>query len=223
MVGESKRRARSPQDKELRKTALLDAARELAVEQGVRAVTLTAVTARVGLHPSALRRYFDSREELLLELAEGGWAEWRDSLVAGIGGRDNLTAERVAEVVTGSLERLPVFCDLMTHVVLSLEGAVRLERARRYKLAATTAYDAMSEALAAAAAGLDRQGAQTVLTAAMACASYLYQLSRPTDTLRQLYAEQPRWAHDAARFRRQLTELLTAVALGSSTAVQARG
>jgi AcrR family transcriptional regulator len=213
VVSQPKQRARSPHDKQLRKTALLDAARDLAIEQGVREVTLAAVTARVGLHPSAVRRYFESREELLLELAEQGWADWRDRLVTGLNDAHGLTAEQIADLVSGSLEQLPLFCDLLTHVVLSLEGAVRLERARRYKIAASAAYDAMIQALVDA--DLDRQGAQTLLTAAMSCAAYLFQLSRPSATLRQLYTEQPRWAHDALRFREQLTSLLTAVTLGA--------
>ena len=49
----------------------------------------------------------------------------------------------------------------------------------------------------------------------MSCGAYLFQLSRPSATLRQLYAEEPRWAHDALRFREQLTTLLTAVARGA--------
>ncbi len=215
MVSQIRQRARSPQDKELRKTALLEAARNLATEQGVSEVTLTAVTAQVGLHPTAVRRYFESREELLLELAEQGWADWRDLLVSGLADVSGATAREVADIVSGSLEQLPLFCDLLTHVVLGLEGAVRLERARRYKTAATVAYDAMTEALADAGAGLDREGAQLLLTAAMSCAAYLFQLSRPTSTLRQLYAEEPRWAHAALRFREQLTALLTTVALGA--------
>ncbi|WP_345604529.1 TetR family transcriptional regulator [Pseudonocardia adelaidensis] len=214
-MSQARQRARSPQDKELRKTALLAAARELAAERGVREVTLTAVTARVGLHPSALRRYFESREELLLELAEQGWADWRDRLLSDLDDATELTPEALASVVSGSLEQLPLFCDLLTHVVLSLEGAVRLERARRYKLAATEAYDAMVEALAGADTGLDRDGARTFLAGAMSCAAYQFQLSRPSDTLRELYAQEPRWAHDALRFREQLTTLLTAVARGA--------
>lgn len=223
-----RQRARSAQDKELRVSALLDAARELGLDQGVREVTLTAVTTRVGLHPSALRRYFESREELLLELAERGWGDWRDELLAGLAGAPGplgspgpLGPDELADVVAGSLERLPLFCDLLTHVVLSLEGSVRLERARAYKQAATVAYDAMTDALVTAGTGdgasLDRAGAQTLLTAAMSTAAYLYQLSRPTETLRRLYAEEPRWAHDALRFRGQLTSLLTAVARGVAT------
>jgi AcrR family transcriptional regulator len=215
VVSTAKQRARSQHDKELRKTALMAAARELALEEGVREVTLTAVTARVGLHPSALRRYFESRDELLLELAERGWEEWRTELTRGLGDARDIAADELADIVSSSLERLPLFCDLLTHVVLSLEGAVRLERARRYKIAATAAYDAMTDALLGADARLDREGAQTLLTAAMSGAAYLFQLSRPTATLRQLYAEEPRWAHDALRFREQLTALLTTVALGA--------
>jgi AcrR family transcriptional regulator len=213
-VSQPKQRARSSHDKQLRKEALLDAARELAVEQGVREVTLAAVTARVGLHPSALRRYFESREELLLELAEQGWADWRDELRSRLRDARGLTAARLAGVVTDSLDALPLFCDLLTHVVLSLEGAVRLERARRYKLAASEAYDAMTQALVDADSGLDHDGARTLLTAAMSCGAYQFQLSRPTETLRQLYREEPRWAHSALRFREQLTTLLTAVVIG---------
>lgn len=214
-MSQPKQRARSPEDKELRKTALLAAARELAFEHGVREATLAAVTARVGLHPSALRRYFESREELLLELAEEGWADWRQRLVAGLGSARGLSADELGRIVATSLEELPLFCDLLTHVVLSLEGAVRLERARRYKAAASTAYDAMTEALLAADSGLDRAGAQAVLTSAMSFASYLFQLSRPSPTLRRLYAQEPRWAHDALRFRERLTALLTTVARGA--------
>lgn len=210
-----RQRARSRQDKELRRTDFLQAARELAHERGVRDVTLTAVTARVGLHPSALRRYFESREELLLELAEEGWLSWQHGLVSGLGHAQALSADEAARIISGSLEALPLFCDLVTHAVLSLEGAVRLERARRYKVASFAAYDAMTEALVATVSDLDHEGARTVLTTAMSAAAYLFQVSRPTATLKQLYASEPRWAHDALRFREQLTALLTTVVLGA--------
>jgi AcrR family transcriptional regulator len=220
-VSSTRQRARSVQDKELRRGALLAAARELAVEQGVREVTLTAVTARVGLHPSALRRYFESREELLLELAQDGWGEWRESLLAGLGTARDLRPERIGVLVAESMVRLPLFCDLLTHVALSLEGAVRLERARQYKTAASAAYDVMVAAVVAASADLDTTAAQIVLTGAMTSGAYLYQLSRPTDTLRRLYEQEPRWAHTALRFREQLTRQLSALALGAGPNVRA--
>ena len=65
------RRARSAEDKRKRTNDLLAAARQLATERGgVRHVTLAAVTDVAGLHPSAVRRYFASKEELLLEKDE---------------------------------------------------------------------------------------------------------------------------------------------------------
>jgi AcrR family transcriptional regulator len=215
-VSQPKQRARSAHDKELRRTALLDAARDLAIRHGAGEVTLTAVTAQVGLHASATRRYFESREELLLELTEQGWSDWRNALLAGLGDARGIPADELAAVLSGSLVQLPLFCDLLTHVVLSLEGAVRLERARQYKLAATAAYDVMVKALVDTESGLDHQAAYTVLTAAMTVGAYLFQLSRPSATLRQLYEEEPRWAHDALRFRDQLTTMLRVVILGAT-------
>jgi len=217
-MSQPRQRARSVEDKQLRKTTLLEAARDLASERGVREVTLAAVTSQVGLHPTAVRRYFESREELLLELAEEGWGQWRDGLIGGLGNTSDLSPGQLAAVVAGSLDELPLFCDLLTHVVLSLEGSVRLERARQYKTAAGLAYDEMTQALAGAGAGLDEQGARLVLTAAMSCAAYLFQLSRPTATLRELYTQEPRWAHDALQFRERLTGLLAAVAAGARDA-----
>jgi AcrR family transcriptional regulator len=207
-------RARSTEAKGQRVAAFLDAARDIADRDGVKNVTLTAVTRHVGLHPSALRRYFSSTEELLLQLAEQGWAEWRDHVIEGFGTARDLPPDVAADIVAGSLERSPIFCDLLTHVPLSLEGSVRIERARQYKLAASAANDAMVATIVSAVDQVDEAGARTVLASAMAYAAYLYQLSRPSPTLQQLYDEVPRWAHSALHFRARLTELLTAVFRG---------
>ncbi|MCW2862140.1 MAG: transcriptional regulator, TetR family, partial [Actinoallomurus sp.] len=68
-MGGMHRRARSQEAKLRRAEDLLEAARALAADRGgVRHITLAAVTEAAGLHPSAVRRYFASKEELLLEL-----------------------------------------------------------------------------------------------------------------------------------------------------------
>jgi hypothetical protein len=58
-------------------------------------------------------------------------------------------------VISESLVSLPVFCDLLTHVPLHLEGDVDIERARRYKTEAFAAHDAIAGAL-------DRAGSMTL-------------------------------------------------------------
>src|ERR1700730_863137 len=122
------RRARSQEAKLRRAEALLEAARTLATDLGgVRHVTLAAVTEVAGLHPSAVRRYFASKEELLLELAEQGWDAWRDALVDHLADARDLTPQAIAEAISATITSLPLFCDLLTHVPLSLEDGVDLE------------------------------------------------------------------------------------------------
>jgi AcrR family transcriptional regulator len=86
--GLMRERARSTEDKARRSEDLLTAAEALTLELGgVRFVTVAAVTERAGLHRTGARRYYASKEELLLELAERGWGQWRDTIAAELGDR----------------------------------------------------------------------------------------------------------------------------------------
>lgn len=208
------RRARSQEAKLRRTEDLLDAARALAADLGgVRHITLAAVTEAAGLHPSAIRRYFDSKEELLLELAERGWHQWRDALTARLAGVRGLTPGQIAAVLATTLAAQPLFCDLLTHVPLSLEGEVGIERARRFKTNSFAAYDAIVDALTTAGTMTTAQ-VQDLITAALGLTANLWQVSHPTPTLARLYAQHPRWGHVALDFQPRLYRLLRATATG---------
>ncbi|WP_205200141.1 hypothetical protein [Burkholderia sp. Cy-637] len=209
-----KERARSSEDKLQRSEDLLDAAESLALELGgVRFVTVGAVTERVGLHRTGVRRYYANREELLLELAERGWARWRDAIAYTLGSRTGLAPVEVADVVVDTVISLPVFCDLLTHVTLSLEGDVDMERARRYKTHAFAAHDSIVDALAAASVMAAEQ-VQGLLAATLMLAAGFWQVSHPTPSLARLYEEVPRWGHVALDFGPRLRGLLRAMAMG---------
>ena len=47
-------------------------------------VTLTDVASRAGVHYSAVRRYFTSHKEVLLNLAAEGWARFSDTVCASL-------------------------------------------------------------------------------------------------------------------------------------------
>jgi AcrR family transcriptional regulator len=209
-------RARSPEAKLRRAEDLLDAACTLATELGgVRHVTLAAVTEAAGLHPSSVRRYFDSKEELLLELAERGWRRWRDLVDERVAGEKRLTPGSTAEVVAETLATQPLFCDLLTHVPLSLEGEVALDRARRFKETAFEAHDGIVEALAHTGTMTPAQ-LTDLIAAALGMTANLWQVSHPTTTLAELYQRHPRWGHAALDFQPRLTRLLRATATGLS-------
>src|ERR1700756_4185758 len=77
-------RARRPEQKLERRDAILAAARELALRDGARPVSLADIAARVGIHKSALLRYFETREQIFLELTARAWREWAAALHNGL-------------------------------------------------------------------------------------------------------------------------------------------
>ncbi len=115
--------------------------------------------------------------------------------------------------MAGTLASQPLFCDLLTHVPLSLEGDVDIERARRFKTNSFAAHDAIVDVLTAASTMTSAQ-VQGVITVALALTANLWQLSHPTPTLAELYAQHPRWSHVALDFEPRLTRLLQATAFG---------
>src|SRR5258705_8279299 len=76
MDGSDFQRARSPEAKQQREDAILAAARSLGAKRGIRQITLTDIAEAVGMHKSALLRYFETREQIFLHLTAEDWREW---------------------------------------------------------------------------------------------------------------------------------------------------
>jgi AcrR family transcriptional regulator len=210
-------RAYSPQHKEQRATDLMQAARTLAARDGVRAVTLTAIATEADVHKSAVRRYFDSREDILLGLAEEGYTEWTHALTDRIQGAESLTAAELARAVTASLVERPLFCDLLTHVTLNLEREVTYQRVRTFKLTVGAALAPLEEAITSATA-LTSEQTNDLIIAVIAMTAPPWQAAHPAESLTRLYAEEPALAHIGIEFAPTLTRLLTAVCHGVTTA-----
>ena len=86
---------------------------------------------RIGIHKSALLRYFETREQIFLELTAAAWRDWAQALSsAGLDAAAPGGAALVADVFARSFADRPLFCDLIAHTPLNLErnvspGAVR--------------------------------------------------------------------------------------------------
>ncbi|MFD8970738.1 TetR family transcriptional regulator [Streptomyces sp. NPDC059568] len=210
-------RARSPENKARRAEDLLRAAEAVALELGgVRYITLAAVTDQAGLHRTGVRRYYASKEQLLLELAERGWGQWRDAVKNEIDGRTGLTPTEVAAVVSRTLSSLPVFCDLLTHTVLHLEGDVSIEHARQYKTTAIAARDDMAAAVSRAST-LTMEQIISLLAVAGFLGAGFWQVANPTPTLAKLYEEKPSWGHATTDIGPRLDAVLATFAAGLTT------
>ena len=93
-MGVTFQRARTEEQREIRRQAILDVASAMLDEMPVAAVTLNELSRRVGLAKPNVLRYFESREAVLLELLSHYLQEWLTDLAA--------------ELATGVDENLPI-------------------------------------------------------------------------------------------------------------------
>jgi len=209
------KRARTEEHKRQRAATLMEAARSLALERGVAAVTLTAVADRAGVHHSAVRRYFASHKDILLHLAAERWARWSNTVCEELQGPGRMPADRVAETLANGLADDPLFCDLLAYLPLRLEHETNVEQVVEFKRVCYPAIISITGAIACVAPAFGRQGSADAVTAATALAGWLWQVAHPPQPLLQAYAEEPvappEWDVD---FRPTLTRLLTATCVG---------
>ncbi|TDC74639.1 TetR/AcrR family transcriptional regulator [Streptomyces hainanensis] len=211
-------RARSPQAKRVREAAILDAAARLATADGIRAVTLTDIATAVGMHKSAMLRYFETREEIFLRLAGAGWAEWSREVrrrlahaVPGAAGED--PAVETAALLAESLVARPLFCDLLAHTPMNLERNVSTKAVRSFKLTAVAEAGAVGAALRRVVPLSPPQAGDVVATAT-AMAGALWQMAAPGTELRRFYESDPALAHAVVDVAPRLTGILTALLRG---------
>jgi AcrR family transcriptional regulator len=191
MSTETYQRARRPEQKLERRDAILSAARELALRDGVRTVSLADIAARVGIHKSALLRYFETREQIFLELTAEAWREWVAALHAELDEAALGSAALVADVFARSFSDRPLLCDLIAHTPLNLERNVSVESVRQYKL---TSLAAVQEAAAVAQRVLpDLTVAECLdfVAVVASLAGATWQMANPGPALAELYASDP--------------------------------
>ncbi len=209
------KRARTAETKRARAAALMEAARSLALESGVAAVTLTAVADRAGVHHSAVRRYYDSHKDILLHLAAEGWGRWSAAVCARLAGPGPMSPRRVAEALVAGLADDPLFCDLLAYLPLHLEHEVQPEQVIKVKRQSYPAVISLAEAIERALPALGRQGAADVLSSATALAGTLWQVVHPPADLVDAYATEPAVPPEFDfEFVPTLTRLLTAMCVG---------
>jgi AcrR family transcriptional regulator len=224
MTAETYQRARRPEQKLARRDAILGAAGELARRDGVRAVSLADIAARVGIHKSALLRYFETREQIFLELTAQAWREWAASLPAALGdsapggsapggsasgagapgGSAPGGAARVAEVFADSFASRPLLCDLIAHTPLNLERNVSVEAVRRYKLVSLGAVDEAAALVRRALPALTAAECTEFVAAVATLAGATWQMANPPGALAELYRGDPDLARACVDLRERL-------------------
>jgi AcrR family transcriptional regulator len=206
-------RARSPEAKRQREQAILQAARSLAAARTVREVTLTDIAAAVGMHKSAMLRYFETREQIFLALAAQEWREWSGVVRARLGALLDAAPQAVAAVLADTLATRPLFCDLLAHAPLSLERNVALDTAYRFKLVTVAEFRLVAADLASLLELTEFQ-AVDVVTTATGMAGALWQMAAPGTQLSTLHEKHPELAHLKVEVKPRLAGILTDLLTG---------
>ncbi|NEB63142.1 TetR/AcrR family transcriptional regulator [Streptomyces diastaticus] len=213
-------RARSEEQREVRRRAILDTTAAMLEEMPIGEVSLNELSRRVGLAKSNVLRYFESREAILLELLDRAWRQWVADLPALVrAGIDedapvHRRAEQFAAVIAGSLAQRRVLCDLLSAQAGVLEHNVSPQVAARYKRAAVAN---VADIAALAQQHLPELGdSASQLTAAMLMAiGAVWTHARPSAAMLAAYEADPSLTAFKLDFVTALREMLATLIAGT--------
>ena len=213
-------RARSDEQRELRRRAILDAAAAMLTEMPVSEISLNELSRRVGLAKSNVLRYFESREAVLLELLDSSFRDWTDGMgpvldaAVDPGAPVAERADQVAAALAGSLAREPVLCDLIGAQAAVLECNVSPDAAATYKRTSIANVAALAGLILRQVPELGEDDAGRFAAGVMLVTSALWPHARPSTAMLAAYQAHPDLAAMRIDFAATLREVLEVLVAG---------
>ncbi|WP_213003887.1 TetR/AcrR family transcriptional regulator [Winogradskya consettensis] len=210
-------RARSDEQREARRLAILGTVAAMLTEMPVTAISLNELSRRAGLAKSNVLRYFESREAILLELLDSEWKQWLAALPAQLDGVAD--GPSLAVALTDSLRSRRVLCDLLSAQAGVLERNVSADVAARYKRAALADVTALAALFRKTLPQLTAPAAEQLCAAAVMVIGAVWTHSQPSTGMLAAYREDPSLATFKMEFApslRGVLELLITGALRTS-------
>jgi AcrR family transcriptional regulator len=216
-------RARSDEQREARRRAILGAAAAMLAEMPAAEVTLNELSRRAGLAKSNVLRYFESREAVLLELLDSAWQDWLIQLDRDLAGALDPGAPvtgrcgQLAGAVAASLAARPVLCDLISAQAAVLEHNVSPRVAAQYKRATMAGIAALGGLMFRCVPELGEPDAVKLAGAAVITAGALWPHTQPSAAMLAAYEADPELAALRLDFTATLGEMLEVVSAGLLT------
>ena len=213
-------RARSEEQREARRQAILGAAAAMLAEMPVAEVTLNELSRRAGLAKSNVLRYFESREAVLLELLDSAWQDWLaqldSELADGVVAGDPVPsrADQLAAAVADSLAARPMLCDLISAQAAVLERNVSPQVAAQYKRASIAGISALGALLLRSVPELGEPDAFRLAGAAVMTTAAVWPHTQPSAAMLAAYASDPALAAMRLDFTGTLREVLEVLTAG---------
>jgi AcrR family transcriptional regulator len=213
-------RARSEEQREARRRAILDAAAAMLTEMPLAQVTLNELSRRAGLAKSNVLRYFESREAVLLELLDSAWQDWLVQLEKDLADAVDIAAplteraDQLAAAVAASLASRPMLCDLISAQAAVLERNVSPEVAAQYKRASIVGITAFGGLMLRCVTELGEPDAVRLAGAVIMMTGALWPHTQPSAAMLAAYAADPALAALRLDFTATVRELVAVMIAG---------
>ncbi|MCX5412936.1 TetR/AcrR family transcriptional regulator [Streptomyces sp. NBC_00059] len=210
-------RARTDEQRSLRRRQILDTAAAMLTEMPVAGLSLNELSRRVGLAKANVLRYFESREAVLLDLLGAEVADWIADLERAPLPGPGVPQERgdlLADLLASSMARRPVLCDLLGAQGAVLEQNISTEVAIQHKRRAMKSLRALTALTRRHLPELTDDDAASLTATTLLMAMSAWQCSRPSPAMLAAYASDP----ELAAMRLEFTD-----AVRRATAVTASG
>ncbi|MFI6099387.1 TetR family transcriptional regulator [Lentzea sp. NPDC051213] len=208
---ETFQRARKPEHRELRRQAVLDAARELLLELPAADVSLREIARRLGGSKSGIVTYFETREALFLALLQRERASWLDEFEQA---EFTQAGGEITEFWARSLAARPVLCELWSMLASTLERNVSAELIREFKLETSEQMQRQARLVARHVPGLTEAAADELVSTSIVVLIGLWPFANPTPAVVEATSD-PRLASArvdfVTRYRRALQVLITSL------------
>jgi len=213
-------RARSDEQRAVRRRAILGTAAAMLGEMPVAQVSLNELSRRVGLAKSNVLRYFESREAVLLELLAAATQELLDHLDTALpravddDAPVSERADRVAATMADALAQRPVLCDLISAQAAVLERNVSTQVAATYKRSSIDHAFALAHRVRVHVPELDERDGVRFVTGALMVASAAWPHTHPSAAVLAVYESDPELAVLRVDFATALRESLEVLLAG---------
>jgi AcrR family transcriptional regulator len=213
-------RARSAEQRQIRRQAILDTTAAMLEAMPVSEVSLNELSRRVGLAKSNVLRYFESREAVLLELLGAAWQDWLGALAGDLDRAVVASApvvtrgDQVAAAVAGSLAARPVLCDLVSAQSTVLERNVSPRVAATFKRATIAGLADLGALFRGHLPELGEPGSFRLAGAALVSTGALWPQCQPSAAMLAAYEADPSLAVLRLDFAAALREMLETLIAG---------
>ncbi|MDX1695035.1 MAG: TetR family transcriptional regulator [Ketobacteraceae bacterium] len=208
-------RARQPEQKEQRRTQILQAAATLLEDQGFENVSLNGIARQAKVAKSNIYRYFESREDIYLQLLKDDWRNWLDDIELSLSPLENSDdIDQVTALIASKIAAAPRMCQLISVLASVLEHNLSEELLYNFKLESVAMGMRLVGMLQSALPGIKQENLLPAVQSMIALIAGLWPLGNPNERVSKIM-EKPELSAFRLEFDIAIAQSLRLLARGA--------